>query len=295
MRVLIALIFFTITKVHAAACCGGSSGASAMILGDLNAQVQISQSQSSNIAQAKSGGNITSLQGKTKDIKNTTSISGAWLFSDPWQIGANFSMIKHLKAGLTKSEESWSSGDASISLGHETFPETTWSLYKPRGWTFIRLSLPTGRALQDSEKALATDANGDGRYKLHFGVALTKVIQSVDLFFTNEIGHHFQTTLGQQEYEGRLQFRSELGFGYNLNNWRLGIGQDLDFLQGEEIKLQKRAPTLVRHTFILSANYSLENSFILGVNYQDATWSGLNRHSLLAKTISLNLTKAWPL
>lgn len=295
MKILLALIILLMSKAFAAACCGGSSGASSMILGDLKAQVQISQSQSSNVAQAKSGGTITSLQGKTKDIKNTTSLSAAWLVNDPWQVGLTFAFTEHIKEGLSKSEESWSAGDTSLTLGHETFPETTWSLYRPRGWTYMRATFPTGRALQESNKALATDANGDGRYKLHFGLALTKIRNKIDLFFVNEIGHHFQTQLANQTYEERSQFKSEFGIGYNINNWRFGLGQDLDVLQGEKIKQQKRAPTLVRHTLIMTTNYSFENSYIVGVSYQDATWSGLNRHALLAKTISLNLTKAWPL
>ncbi len=294
MKLVFILAFlFSTHDLFAAACCGSSPSSSSMILGDLKAQIQLSQTHQANIAQADSSGAIKSLQGKSKDIRNITSLSGAWMFSDPWQLGLNITLLNHTRGSATTEEMSTSLGDTSLTLGHETFPETTWSPYKPRGWSFLRMTLPTGTSTQESSKPLATDAAGEGRYKLHTGVALVKIWNSIDMYNVSEIGLHANTKLNNQKYARRVEVSSDLGIGYSFTDWRIGIATNIIILQGERVDQLKRAPTLVRHNISSSLSYSVNKELIITGNYSDSTWSPLSRHTLLGKSLSLTVARPW--
>lgn len=199
-----------------------------LITADDRAQVSLGISHESiratvddlGIDKPKSAQNVEELQ--------TISLRGAYLFSDLFQAGFELPLVRRFRRVATREDSSVGIGDVSVSLGYEFLPETTYSWWRPRGYLFSRLTLPTGESTSDPS-ATATSATGRGFYSWAVGAVLLKTFRQFDLVLAGEGHVNFARTFGEGtatalRYGGGVGASGLLSVGFSPGGSALRIG-----------------------------------------------------------------------
>lgn len=281
---------------QAASCCGGSFSFPALILGDDKAQVTSTYSYSEITDDVLSSG-----QWMKRDDGNqsqTLKIEGALLLADTWQAGLSVPVIAK-KDRLHSSASGV--GDVSLYLGHETFPELQYSRWKPRGVTFLQITLPTAPSIYDEEATTSNKIRGRGFLSLGGGVALVKTWRVWDANFSSEIHKSFERTAQGSAYNGKTTVTpgwgttQSVGLGWNKENLRLG--SSVSFLYEEAIRIRGSTSSDGQNqkhfTWGVSGSYMLSQESALTVVYSDQSLLGNPVNSTLSNTISVSYQQRW--
>lgn len=217
-HILIAIIAIvgTFETARASSCCGGGFASPSIITGDERATVSAEFSYS-NVATEVSSQGIWQDRHSPETLQ-TFKLQGAHIFADRFQVGAGIPMVSRARAGSS----STGLGDASVSLGYETLPEWDYSPWRPRGVSYLSLTLPTGRAIQDATEFYQLDARGRGFWAIGLGTTLTKIIGHFDFVTTLEIHRSFAREFRNAAIEGTLS----PGFG---GLWSIGTGYNFPY------------------------------------------------------------------
>lgn len=293
------LLFFSLIgfEVHAASCCGGGFSIPALILGDDKAQFTGTYSYSQITDDVLSSGKW--LRRDDGNLTQTLKLEGASLISDTFQAGFSLPV-------LTKSMDNSSNGsgigDVSLYLGHESFPETSYSAWKPKGVTFLQVTLPTSPSIYDTSSGTSTDIRGHGFYSLGVGVALLKAWRVWDANFSAEVHKSFARDISNASYGGDIEVTpgwgtsQTLGLGWNYGNYRLG--SFLTYLYEDAIRI--RGATASEGTAQRNFTGGLVGSYLLNMesavtmSYADQSLIGNPVNSSLSKTINLSYQQRWP-
>ncbi|MGE9744102.1 serine protease spb1 [Bdellovibrio bacteriovorus] len=296
MKLLAALLFLSGSPTLAASCCGGSFSFPALILGDDRAQITGTLSQSEITDDVLASGKW--IRRKDDNRAQMIKLEGAVLFSDSLQGG--FSLPMHSKNSSTSNTSS-GLGDVSLYLGHETFPELTYSVWKPRGVTFLQMTAPTSPSIYDSALN-ASDIRGRGFYSLGAGLALIKAWKVWDFNFSSEIHKSFARTASGEAYNGEATIRpgwgttQSLGLGWNRGDFRLG--SSLAFLYEEPIAISgstsSNGHAQKNFTLSIAGSYMINLESAVTVSYADQSLIGNPVNSSLSNTINLSYQQRWP-
>ncbi|MEN0057816.1 MAG: serine protease spb1, partial [Bdellovibrio sp.] len=194
-------------------------------------------------------------------------------------------------------------GDISLYLGHETFQERTYSSWRPKGVSFLQITLPTSPSIYDASATAATEVRGRGFYSLGAGVALTKAWRIWDVHMSTEIHRSFARQFSGAAYGGEMEVQpgwggsQTWGLGWNRGSFRLGSA--LTFLYEEPMTIKtemnsSQASLQKNYTVGVSASYmpSMESSVTL--SYSDQSWIGDPVNSSLSQTLQLSYQQRWP-
>lgn len=297
MKTLLLLIFlFNSSLSWAASCCGGSFSFPALILGDDKAQVTGTFSHSEITDDVLASGKW--IRRKDNNQAQMLKLEGAVLLSDRLQSG--FTIPLHTKQS-NAATTSTGLGDVSLYLGHETFPELSYSVWKPRGVTFLQLTLPTGPSIYDDTDQ-ASDIRGRGFYSLGAGLALIKTWKVWDFNFSSELHKSFSRSASGAAYNGDTTVHpgwglsNSVGAGWNRGDFRLG--SSLAFLYEEAINIQGSTSSEGHEqrnfTLSVTGSYMLTPESAVTFSYADQSLIGSPVNSSLSNTINLSYQQRWP-
>jgi hypothetical protein len=283
------------TKSLAASCCGGGFAFPALIMGDDKAQI------TSSLSYGKVTDDVLANQKWIKrddgNLSQTFKIEAATLLSDTFQTGISVPVVNR----KVSNENSTGLGDISLNLGHETFPELSYSPWKPKGVTFLQMTLPTSPSVYDSENVLAADSRGRGFFTVGGGLALIKVFGTWDANTSIELHKSFAREFSSSSAGGTITATPNLGHswtvggGWNKGDWRLGTSftglyEDAIEISGAQ---SSNGSSQQNITWAVMANYmmGLENAWTL--SYADQTLFGTPENSSLSKTVTLSFQTRW--
>lgn len=298
MKYLIVItVFFTHSISSAASCCGGGFSIPSLILGDDKSQVTstLSFAQiSDDVLDSKKW-----LKRSDENQTQTLKLDAATLISDRWQTGMSIPLItKNAKNAPPSS----GIGDISLYLGHETFAETSYSRWRPKGVSYLQITLPTSPSIYDSGSITSTDIRGRGFYSLGAGVALLKSWKIWDINFNTEIHRAFSRRFNNTMYDGEVEVQpgwglsQTWGLGWNRGNARLGTG--LTFLYEDPIRTSgatnSNSSMQKNITFNFQGSYMFNSESAITLSYADQTLLGEPINSSLSKTLTLSYQQRWP-
>lgn len=291
---LILLSNFILSKqALAAACCGGGLSAPSLIVGDDRAQLTSSYSFSEVVVDNVDSKGVWRKWDHHQQIQ-TIKIEGAHLISDRWQMGFSLPLMKR-----TLLDESYSGvGDTSLSLGYEYLPDWNYHPLRPKGMSYLQLTLPTGKARAESDVG-GLDSRGNGFWSLALGTLLTKIFGKYDALLTAQIHHSFSKKFSNSQAQGVLNpgFGGSfgLGGGYNLKSWRLGTG--LTWAYEDPVNIEGSSPSqgsFERYaTGALSITYLYNTHWTGTMSYSDQTLFGDPVNTSLGRTVALQLQHRW--
>lgn len=297
MKILLsALILLSAHISLAASCCGGGFAFPALILGDDSSQV------TSSFSYGKISDDVLE-NGKWKkrddgNLSQTLKLEAATLLSDTWQAGLSVPVIQR----QLSSQESSGLGDISLNLGHETFPELSYSRWKPRGVTFLQLTLPTSPSIYDASSALAVDSRGRGFYSLGAGVALLKNWIKYDANFQAEVHRSFSRHFSSSSFGGDIEATPGwggslmVGVGWNKGDFRVGTSAGLNLEEAIKVSGAQNSSGAVQRYFpwSLQGSYMINLESALTVSYMDQALLGDPNNASLSRTFNLSYQKRWP-
>ncbi|WP_417336006.1 hypothetical protein [Halobacteriovorax marinus] len=293
------LSFFIQVNIYAAACCGGSSAIPSLITGDNNSQFSLSQSMGTVVGRTYEK-NRNVFYTDNKEYKTfTTSLKGAHLITPLFQVGAGVSLVsKDNRDGTTK-ETKTLLGDTDLSLAYEYLPETFYSVWKPRGFVYLKHIFPTGKSNFETDTRLLTDVSGKGQHISSLGFVFTKIFRSIDWQIYNEFKYLHQESISNKEISHSYGDTQGLSFGYSPNNGaiRTQLGLSRHHFQEKDILINNVNQVSNReeyYDFEVGLNYMINDS-TYSLTYSDQTIFGPTENTTLSRTISISWLERWPL
>jgi hypothetical protein len=286
----------------AAACCGGASAAPTLLTGDDRAQLSASLSLAQVIGDTSPAGISVFRADGDHERTETLRLDGALLLTDRWQAGASLPLVRRTHAtSLLPGESASGLGDVSLSGAYEILPEWEYSAWRPRGFAFAQLVLPTGPANYDQT---LVETRGRGFYSLGAGVMLIKSWGGWDSSLMVEAHRELARTfadaaIGEQEVRPGWSGSVALGAGYSPARLPLRIGVALSPVYVSKMDIlvdglpdKPTAPQLVWNTSAQLA-WMATRSSSLSAAYTDQTLMGPARNVALSRTIALLYQQRW--
>ncbi|QLY27415.1 serine protease spb1 [Bdellovibrio sp. KM01] len=293
---ILAFLFLNFSsRAFAASCCGGGFAFPALIMGDDKAQITSSLSY----------GQVTDdvlpnqkwIKRSDDNHSQTFKIEAATLLTDSIQSGISIPVVSRQIAH----ENSTGTGDVSLNLGHETFPELSYSRWKPKGLTFLQVTLPTSPSVYDATNVLAADSRGRGFFTVGGGLAFIKAMGTWDLNSSVELHKSFARDFTSESSGGTITATPDLGHswtvggGWNKGDFRVGTSFTGMYEDAVAISGAQTSSGAVQKNVTWSAmvNYmmGLENAWTL--SYADQTLFGTPENSSLSKTVTLSFQTRW--
>jgi hypothetical protein len=275
------------TRAQAASCCGGGFASPSLIVGDDKATLSADLSYS-NVATEVSSTGFWEDRNSPESLE-TLRLQGAHIFQDRFQIGASLPIVSRSRAGST----STGFGDISLNLGFESLPEWDYSAWRPRGVSYLTLTAPTGRAVQESTDTLQLDARGRGFWAVGLGTTLTKNVGKFDLNGTIELHRSFAREVKTSSLEGEIRpgygALLSLGAGYNIRETRIGANLAMNYEDAIATAGSIVSPGSVARvaTAGLTVSQMINDVWTVSLAYSDQTLFGAPVNTSLARTVGL--------
>lgn len=278
---------------QAAACCGGGFALPALITGDDLAQATASFSYSE--VSKDVGSDSLWRKRDSREQSETLKLEGAHIFWDRWQAGATLPIIRRGRSG----QASTGLGDLSATLGYEILPEWEYNPWRPRGITFLQLTTPTGRSINESNVTYQLDSRGRGFWALGIGAIFTKTYDMLDLYFTTEahrsFAKNFQNGLSSGRLRPGLGGNVGVGAGYSLGDLRFGLGISWAYEQGIDVSGAVSSKGIPQRyaTGTASASYLFSPAWATTLTYSDQTLFSRPLNTSLGRGGSLLVQRKW--
>lgn len=291
---MVAVGSFPARRAQAAACCSGNAVAPSIITGDNRAQLGASISHGSVIGDAPASGLPVFRSARDSEQSQTLRLDGAMLLSDRWQLGASLPVIRRSRQIGSRFESAQGPGDLSFDIGYEALPEWSYSRWRPRGFLFTRLTLPTGRSIHDSETGWAVDSRGRGQWAAALGGILLKTWGAWDASLLIEGHRLFGRKFGDLDVGGSWGTSAALGLGFSPGGGDLRVGAALApaYDTGFETNLGQSSYQLA-WTAALQLGYVLGDTQSLSAVYSDQTLFGPARNVALQRSVAVAFQQRW--
>lgn len=288
-------IFLSSSNVYAAACCGGGGAVPAIISGDDEAQISTSISTTEVIVNNVDSNGIWRKWDQTQKVQ-TFKIDAAHIFSDRWQAGLSLPVMQR-----TLNEKTYSGlSDVAVSVGYEVLPEWNYSPWRPKGISFMQLTVPTGQSKFESEVG-GLDSRGNGFWALGIGTLLTKTFVNWDAFSTFELHtsrtQNIQTTSFQGNVKPGYGGNLGIGLGYNVTDYR--IGSSVTWTYEDPIDIESNLGIIQKGsveryaTAVASLSYLANDQWSGTVSYSDQTLIGSPLNTSLGRGVAVQLQRRW--
>lgn len=291
-----ALLFAS--SAHAAPCCAGNAAAPAIISGDEQAQLSVLVSHSSVIGEVEGEGEPVFWNGDQHVVTQTVRVDGAILLSDRWQLGAMIPMVQQDVQSSGVGNTGTALGDIRLNAAYEALPEWSYSSWKPRGYVFAQLIVPTGNSVYDSTDLGMVDAAGNGFYTVALGSLLVKRWSSWDASFVPEVHYGFRRRFSEEgiTVNPGVGASALLGGGWSRGAFRVGARVQPQYSApkqtttdaGQSMSIYQFAWNAgVDLTYMASDEWSITGS------YTDQTLVGPAVNTQLSRTFALMLQRRW--
>lgn len=291
-----------VTTTFAAPCCNGSTSLPTMITGDDRAQLNLSVSQAAVIGDVPAEGLPVFRNDATAELSARLSMEGAVLISDRWQAGLSVPFLMRRIDSEREQARSAGLGDLLVNTDYEFLPEHNYSRWKPKGFAFFQITLPTGHALLENSAASSVEATGKGFFILTAGTLWFKHWNAWDLSFIPEIHWSIPRTFHPstdttQEVSAGWGTSVTLAGGYSWQYLRLGLSLAPSVNQAHRIEnnegVSYSAPQWVWDV-TAQASTDLTEGMSLALVYGDQTLLGPARNTTLSRSLTLQTSLRWP-
>lgn len=291
-----ALILFIIlsSNVYASSCCGGGGSLPTLITGDLRAKFNSTYQNAASTYQADIEGNINE-NNKQEIIREGLSFQYSSLINMYWQYSVSIPVVMNTVRTAKLEEQSSGLGDISGSMAYEFLPEIGYNPYRPRGFVFMELKLPTSDSTYTSQKSLRTDSFGDGFYRLTLGSAFQKIWNSIDALFSVALNYSFERELGGREIQPGIGALSSFSLGYSFSQ-SVRVGSSLSYVYRPSISFSDLADSQASYYFEtgVSLSYSLDD-YVYLLSYLDQSFLAQAKNTMLNQTLLLSVSRNFAL
>lgn len=292
-----ALILFIIlsSNVYASSCCGGGGSLPTLITGDLRAKFNSTYQNAASTYQADIEGNINE-NNKQEIIREGLSFQYSSLINMYWQYSVSIPVVMNTVRTAKLEEQSSGLGDISGSMAYEFLPEIGYNPYRPRGFVFMELKLPTSDSTYTSQKSLRTDSFGDGFYRLTLGSAFQKIWNSIDALFSVALNYSFERELGGREIQPGIGALSSFSLGYSFSQLPVRVGSSLSYVYRPSISFSDLADSQASYYFEtgVSLSYSLDD-YVYLLSYLDQSFLAEAKNTMLNQTLLLSISRNFAL
>jgi hypothetical protein len=300
------LVWIFLGKVASAApCCSANAAAPSLVSGDDSAQVSISYANGLVLADAPAMGDAVYRNSNINEITQVVRLDGAVLLNDRWQAGASLPLIRHSLTSPLIDESTIAPGDVRFGAAYEILPEWEYSVWRPKGYLFAQITLPTGKSIYDlSEPGDEMDAVGQGFYTMSVGALLLKQWGDWDGYLLPQLSYSLGRTstealTGQQTQVGAaVGLSAVLGAGFSPGggNLRLGLRLQPVYISPRSlISSFGASETSFQLTWDASAevSYLIAEDWSINGSYSDQTLLGNAVNSTLSRTFAVALQHRW--
>lgn len=290
------------THALAGACCASGGALPSLITGDDHAQFSTTVSRGSVIGDAPREGIPVFRSSNHQENLTTIQLSAATLVSDLWQAGASLPVHRRDLTRETSNTKAQGFGDAVVSVGYEALPEYDYSIWRPHGYVFSTLTVPTGTSIYTASERSQTDAFGKGFFTPGFGALFKKDFGSFDTSWLAEAHYSLGKTFNAAEEAvtvGNFWGAStQLGLGYRVANAvRVGLKVGPSYTQA--LRTETSLGTDISATKLVwdstfDFTYVLRNEWALLASYTDQTLLGPVMNTSLSRTLMLGFQKSFP-
>lgn len=280
-------------KVLASACCGGAFSIPAIITGDDAAQISTSLSQSKVQADVTADG--VWRRRESSDVTQVFKIDAAHIIDDRFQAGVSIPVQSRTRGGAQGGTSS-GLGDIALQGAYEFLPDWDYNPYRPKGVSFLTLTLPTGKSLEESlNEDVGLSARGRGFWALGAGAVFTKNYRSLDFNSALEVHRSLAKTIHDLELTPRNGGSASFGAGWNTAVWR--VGGAISWNQEDAVTVRganySDGSTQRYATGTLVVSYLLPDHWTGIASYSDQTLFGDPSTATLSKSAMILLQKRW--
>ncbi len=302
IAVLVVLFELSFQKAWSAPCCARSAAAPFLILSDDEAQFNLGFSAVDSVADVTDKVYFN-LPGKS-DFTSQVRMDGAILLSDRFQAGASAALVGRSVSSNSKLSSGLGLGDLRLSFGYEVLPSWSYSVWKPQGFLFSVITLPTGRSKYELGNGYSSaDVSGLGFYSGAFGAIFLKRWNVVDAFFLAEFHYSvprvFESGLVSTHVVPGFGASTGLGLGWSPGGGALRVGLRIQ-PRMDQVPLRQGVPELQNSPSLISncdtgldLSYMLGSSETLMLSYTDQTLLGYAVNSNLNRVLALNFQHRW--
>ncbi|MGZ3704283.1 MAG: hypothetical protein ACXVC4_21005, partial [Bdellovibrionota bacterium] len=204
-------------------------------------------------------------------------------------------LVQRSRAGAN----SFGLGDISGTLGYEILPDWDYSAWRPKGISFLQLTAPTGRAVNESTAAYQLDSRGRGFWALGAGTLFTKTAGDIDFFTTVDAHRSFAKDFQNAQVSGRLSpgWGGNAGAGIGYNWAKVRVGGSLTYTYEDPVNVSGAVSSSgVPQRFAtaaLSASYLASSDWAATLTYADQTRFGSPLNTSLGRAATLQLQRRW--
>ena len=292
---------------HAAPCCAGGGSLPAMITGDEASQLTLTTSAGTVIGDAPAEGIPVFRSSRVRETSQLLKLDAATVFSgafDRWQAGVSVPMLRHDYWRATSgSNSAMAPGDVQLGTAFEFLPEWSYSEWKPKGFVFAQLTLPTGRSIYESTATDAVDVTGKGFTTASAGVILVKRWSVWDASLSAQVSHSmgrdFAALPGGEPLSVAPFWGASAGasVGWSRGAFRAGLRLQPTYVQA----LTTTAPSSVSVSSCkltwdtgLDLTWLVHDDWSLSGAYVDQTLLGPAVNASLSRTVAVTLLHRWP-
>ncbi len=284
------------------ACCSAGTNFPSLITNDDRAQIGLSVSGSSLIGISDRSGDVEFYHDEQFDRSLTTSLSGASLISDRFQVGARLPFVFRDVKDMNRESSSSGIGDLSLAFSFEALPQLFYNPWQPKVFLSIGLVLPTGANKYESTETLFSDAVGKGHWTPQINAIALQVWGDWDASVAG-LAHYsfaetFESSRGAIKIKPGFGLSSQARLGYSLGRTGLRLGAHLGpqwqqaQKESDQFGERQQAHRLVWDAG-LEANYGISSTQSLSLAYQDQTLIGPTNNTELSRGLSLNYRMGW--
>jgi len=288
-------LFFSF-RVFAASCCGGGANFPSLITGDYKSQLVSSLSHSSIIGHTNSNKQSVFHSKDNNERSQTLKLTGTLQFSESWQAGLSLPLVRKSfdRPGNFNNESGL--GDIELHSAYEFMPEFSYSSWRPRGFFFTSLTLPTAPSINDQDVIFEVErARGQGFFILKSGVSFFKILGNWDFQFLGQIEQPLAKTFETRsstlkKYPG-LGWSALASFGHSPAGGDFRWGVALAPSSKAAVR-NDQDQALSDSQFVwdttLSLSYLVNFDWSVNFNYTDQTLFGPSKNATTIQRFSLN-------
>lgn len=291
----------------AAPCCAGGGSLPAMITGDEATQLTLTTSAGTVIGDAPAEGIPVFRSSRVRESSQLLKIDAATVLPgelDRWQAGVSVPMTRHdFWRADSGSNSPMALGDVQLGTAFAFLPEWSYSAWKPKGFVFAQLTLPTGRSIYESAATDAVDAGGKGFTTASAGMILVKRWSTWDASLTAQVSRSFGRDFAAISGSEPLSVAPFWGasasasVGWSRGAFRAGLRLQPVYTQA----LTTSTPSSLSVSSYklswdtgLDATWLVNDDWSLSGSYVDQTLLGPAVNASLSRTVSVTLLRRWP-
>ncbi len=263
-----------VAPIWAAACCGGSIAAPAMIASDDKAQLSVSLSRTEITDDVYP--DRTWRRRQTPETAQIWNFEGAHIFADRWQAGGSVPVVKRVRGD----QSSQGLGDITASVGYEYLPDWDYNPVRPKGLGFLQLIAPTGQSIYEAENIYQLDSRGRGFWAVGGGSLLTKTWGSWDAVTLLGVHRSFSKDYSNTQSNGTLipgwGGVLSAGGGYSWRSLRGGVNVGWNYEDPIEVRgsVSTQGSAQRFATVTASLSHSPNEAWSATLSYQDQSLIG---------------------